>query len=263
MAQDICWASTACHWAHPPPFDEYSLCRAWQHFGNCSRGNSCQWVHMPTWEQGQKWSSPRFRPTDNGHAELIQRVKALQRREGGYELWQAFCERQGGGKRDPAARDAAELEQFLAEAEPDAGGGRALAAGAGPSEQQKLAMQVKQGQRNSDAFKEAWWKHCRDFGSDVHDPTKHTEEFLWGFLAVAPQVPLPEDSEEHAALVAQVKRGQRASDDFKQSWYAYCRVQGTEKFDPLRHDSAFIQAFLDQVEVPEGDVARRNRYRPY
>merc|ERR1719343_1577384 len=52
------------------------------------------------------------------HANLVSRVKSIQKREGNAR-WRAFIDRLGGGKRDPFERTLAELEAFLSEADPD------------------------------------------------------------------------------------------------------------------------------------------------
>lgn len=194
--------------------------------------------------------------------DLIEQVKHIQRDRNinGYDLWQSFCERHGGGKKDPATRSLADLEAFVAEV---ASGSAGSGGGASMDSKQHLVMKVKQGQRSSDAFKEAWWQHCKDAGQDVNDPTKHAEDFLQEFMNKAPEVVLP-DNTEHLQLVQAIKSGQR-TEEYKLAWYDFCTRSGTQTFDPGRHPSSFLQSFLAQAPVSEAPMARarKNRYNPY
>uniref|UniRef100_A0A7S1FEY2 RanBP2-type domain-containing protein n=1 Tax=Noctiluca scintillans TaxID=2966 RepID=A0A7S1FEY2_NOCSC len=51
---------------------------------------------------------------------------------------------------------------------------------------------------------------------------------------------------DREGLVLQVKRGQRESQAFKQRWWDYCDRKGNGYYDPVRHDSRFLEEFLEQ-----------------
>lgn len=202
------------------------------------------------------------------HQDMVERVKQIQRDRsmGGYELWQAFCERRGGGKKDPAVRSVQDLQDFLREIDT----GTADSSSLSGDPKQQFVNKVKHGQKSSEEFKQAWWNHCKDFGESVNDPAKHTEDFLQSFLEMAPSVEMPENDDEHQALVQQVKAGQRASEEYKQAWYSYCQTMGTQKYDPARHPSTFLQSFMAEMgDVPETPAPKpsswkgSHRYNPY
>lgn len=48
-------------------------------------------------------------------------------------------------------------------------------------------------------------------------------------------------------FVEAVKTGQRASGNFKQAWYNYCERNGTNMFDPAKHEQMFLSGFFDQL----------------
>lgn len=210
------------------------------------------------------------------HRKLMESVKALQRRSGGHDLWRGFCERRGGGKRDPAARSVQDLQDFLMEVE--LGGGQLIVT-APMTERDRLVMHVKQGQRTSDDFKQAWWRHCAVLGGAPGamdpDPSKHTLESLQHFMAAAPDAPLSEEKDpEHEQLVQHVKQGQRTSEEFRGAWYTFCSDKGTQKNDPARHDKAFLQDFMasplvqsarpnQQPRAAGGWKGSDNRFAPY
>merc|ERR1712060_234305 len=120
------------------------------------------------WEYKQHQG--RFQPQSPEHAHAVARVKAIQKMDGGRDQWASFIERQGGGKRDPAARSVGELREFLSEADPE---GSTAGVESSFDEEQLLVMKVKHGQRFSEEFKQCWWQHCSEFGNDVRDPTRH------------------------------------------------------------------------------------------
>mmetsp|Transcript_89788 Transcript_89788/g.279164 ORF Transcript_89788/g.279164 Transcript_89788/m.279164 type:complete len:440 (-) Transcript_89788:132-1451(-) len=215
-------------------------------------------------ESGLPGGGSRFQPESAEHAHCIARVKALQKMEGGHDLWTTFCEQRGGGKRDPAARPITDLTDFLAEADPE---GSTAGVQGTFNESQSLAMQVKKGQRNSEEFKEMWWKYVAEKGNNVRDPTRHTAEFLQAFLEIAPCVLDPENDEVHQTLVQQVKMGQRSSEEFKEAWWQYCRESGSEKHDPARHDRAFLEDFLfnrfGKAVPARPALGQHFRYSPY
>merc|ERR1719343_1973104 len=141
----------------------------------------------------------------NEHGRLVQRVKAVQKQEGGQEKWSNFVLNKGGGKKDPVLKSVADLKEFLKEADP--GNTAGFESDVDP-EVTKLAQQVRKGQKNSDEVKQAWWAYCQKEKNDVRDPSKHDVSSLQTFLSTAPVVNLPEDNdEEHQTLVKQIKEG--------------------------------------------------------
>merc|ERR1712224_337255 len=88
---------------------------------------------------------------------------------------------------------------------------------------------------------------------NVRDPAKHDATSLQTFLASAPPVSLPENDPNHQLLVQKIKGGQRKAEEFKNAWHDYCQRSGSMKFDPAKHDSAFLQQFLAVTPEPEGE----------
>merc|ERR1711908_248324 len=92
--------------------------------------------------------------------------------------------------------------------------------------------------------KEEWAKYAAESGGGVNDPSRHDIAFLNAFLAVntVPDEPVVDAS--HEELANQLKCGQRTDPKFKEAWYAYCSGHGHEKYDPMKHDTAFLEGFL-------------------
>merc|ERR1719313_825897 len=195
---------------------------------------------------------------------LVQRVKTVQRQEGGKEKWQTFVEEKGGWKKDPNLKSVSELKEFLMTADPDGTAEAEVLKAAGLSkadaEVQMLAQKVKTGQRASAEFKEAWGAYCEKEKEGVRDPSKHDAASLQAFLASAPALRLPENDENHQNLCNKIKAGQRKSSEYKDAWHNYCQGQGSTTFDPAKYDSAFLQTFLDSTPEPaEGDEPASKR----
>lgn len=193
---------------------------------------------------------------DPEHTALVQRVKKVQKAsEGGKAQWEAFVVEKGGGKKDPMLKTSEELKEFLQKADPESLADLPAASGE-MSEIMKLSQKVKNGQRSSDEFKQAWWAYC-DGKSTKRDPMQHDVESLQTFLASAPAVALPEDDSDHQAKVQQIKAGQRSSPVYKEAWWAYCKENGKTIFDPSKHDSAFLDQFLTTAPELEGGAAKK------
>jgi len=189
------------------------------------------------------------RNQDSNHTFLVQRVKMVQKTPEGKEKWAEFITLKGGGKRDPALRSSDELKEFLIQEDPDAYSYAADVHVEPPTEAQQLAAQIRMGQKNSEEFKEAWWQYVENSGSQFRDPSRHDQEFLQGFLAIAPSYEAPggQHDPEHESLVARIKEGQRGSVEFKTAWQEYCNMMGQSKFDPTRHNADFIRGFLEGI----------------
>jgi hypothetical protein len=193
---------------------------------------------------------------DGDHGMLVQRVKEVQRQEGGKDKWAQFISTHGGGKKDPALRSATDLQEFLDSA---GEGSHWSSAPSSDPEVLRLAQQVKSGQKASEEFKEAWGTYCEKNCGNVRDPSKHDLNSLQSFLAIAPSVNMPENDNHHMELVQTIKAGQRNSADFKTAWHTYCQNAGFVKFDPAKHEVYFLEQFLSTNEVPEstGDPASK------
>lgn len=224
------------------------------------------WAAIPTaaWADGaagwagaawptSAWSGAWGGAGGNGsdHASLVQRVKAVQKMDGGADGWTAYLERHVTSKRDPARHNAQFLQNFLTEFAQSRGGAFANFSNVAQSKKlNDMVTQIKNGQRSSDVFKEAWWSFVQEHGNDVRDPAKHEASFLERFLADAPEAPPPDNGpampqdDVHQELISQVKQGQRASPAFKEAWVNYVREYGQDNRDPGRHDSSFLQSFL-------------------
>mmetsp|Transcript_37094 Transcript_37094/g.60882 ORF Transcript_37094/g.60882 Transcript_37094/m.60882 type:complete len:318 (+) Transcript_37094:24-977(+) len=127
-----------------------------------------------------------------------------------------------------------------------------------------LVTKIKEGQRASQEWKQAWWEYCDAYGQGKKDPAVHPAEFLQHFIAthsyldpsnpaaatalpgplpaVAPAA--PGAAGDHQSLVAQVKQVQRSSPQGKESWANWCIQYGEGKRDPTHHDASFLQQFL-------------------
>lgn len=51
---------------------------------------------------------------------------------------------------------------------------------------------------------------------------------------------------EREPLVTRIKHGQRASVAFKERWWSYCDRYGNGFYDPVRHETRFLEDFLEQ-----------------
>lgn len=114
---------------------------------------------------------------------IIQRLKDLQRTDpAGRQAWWDYCEVNGGGVRDPAKHEASFVLRFFeawerGEIEPSQN-----PPGVGENRSQQLVELLKEGQRRSQHWKAAWATYCQSYGGGVHDPAKHKQSFLVGFL---------------------------------------------------------------------------------
>lgn len=188
----------------------------------------------------EKERMPKYVPYTAEHANLIARVKAIQKKQGN-DGWSMFCERQGGAKRDPASRTPADLEAFLREADPE---GATIGIIGEFDEMLALVHQIKSGCRMSEAFKELWQRFCDERANGLRDPSRHPVEQLRDFMRMAPEVPQPDSDPEHIKLVDQIKQGQRTDEGFKQAWWKFCEEHGSKMMDPSRHEKSFLESFL-------------------
>jgi len=249
---------------------------------------------------------------------LVDQIKAIQRSNpDAKQAWWTHCDTVLGGVRDPNRHDEGVLSSFIhkykaggvarpAGAVPGAfgaaGAGAYGAAGGYPMLMQQAAMQaavapkglaaggagagggdvlagfVKEGQRKSPKWREAWQKYCAIYGKNINDPARHSESVLVKFLdfvggravgdldaqgeqqgidferrgikrAAASEWEPPAKrgataTGETAHLVVQVKELQRSSKDIKEAWWLYCDDKLGGVRDPARHDAATLRSFL-------------------
>eukprot|EP00403_Amphidinium_massartii_P015886 CAMPEP_0178431136 /NCGR_PEP_ID=MMETSP0689_2-20121128/31682_1 /TAXON_ID=160604 /ORGANISM="Amphidinium massartii, Strain CS-259" /LENGTH=250 /DNA_ID=CAMNT_0020053019 /DNA_START=82 /DNA_END=834 /DNA_ORIENTATION=+ len=127
-----------------------------------------------SWETFSQWDSKDA---------LVDAIKELQRSgPEGKEQWGLYCEQHGQGIRDPTKHDLEYLSNFLSQYQMGARmqGNGTSGAGSGPNP--SLAALIKEGQRKSQAWKQAWHAYCMQFGQGVNDPSKHNLDFLVSFL---------------------------------------------------------------------------------
>lgn len=144
------------------------------------------------------------------HRDLVQRVKRLQREdEAQRQLWWQWCDATGWGIRDPKRHNAQFIMDFFdalaRNAVPDVpvkvssrktGPGGSSSGPCGPisidlhglaavkedAPLDQLVNAVKDGQRQSPAWKRRWWQHCDKSGGGIRDPNRHERAFLLQFL---------------------------------------------------------------------------------
>ena len=201
-----------------------------------------------------------------GHQLLVTKIKEGQRAsEEWKQAWWSYCDANGLGKKDPAAHSTEVLQQFInthshihldlsspaplkpVPVLPPAVGG-------------VLVAKIKEGQRASQEWKQAWWDYCDANGLAQYDPAVHPTEVLRQFIdththihlsnpapgpspAVAPAAPAA--TAEHQSLVAKIKEGQSASEEWKQAWWSYCDASDLGRRDPAVHPTAALQHFIN------------------
>jgi len=195
-------------------------------------------------------------PQGDEHLLAIEKVKSFQKKDT-TDAWHKWVEAHGSTKRDPSRHTQEFLEAFLTSVSQAPRCDQAHL----DEYHQWLINKVKAGQRSSDEFKQAWYVYC-DKGGGGRDPARHTQDSLMEFLNEAPHfeeipvhrtkdggpslqqlVEMGQLDESKAALVEQIKFGQRKSDEFKTAWWNFCALRGKQN-DPLRHDNAALEEFL-------------------
>eukprot|EP00928_Gymnodinium_smaydae_P073837 TRINITY_DN56964_c0_g1_i1.p1 TRINITY_DN56964_c0_g1~~TRINITY_DN56964_c0_g1_i1.p1 ORF type:complete len:218 (-),score=76.50 TRINITY_DN56964_c0_g1_i1:117-770(-) len=206
---------------------------------------------------------------------LVQKIKELQKNDReAKEQWGLYCEAMGNGIRDPARHDGSFLQEFITnfgaglrfEPNDKSGGGKGGGARFGDT-----AELIKEGQRKSTAFKQAWGSFCEmNSANGKRDPAMHNNEFFARFFefmgqhgmmamggAVMGMGPMgggggmPPQKRQRAstgddakdALIMRIKQMQRTSPDAKQMWWDYAdSVLGGVR-DPARHSVDVLEEF--------------------
>lgn len=197
----------------------------------CIQGDMCKGVsnmNVNTMRMPQTQPSMSFVPDTSfltdatlsaEHIELVARVKAVQRMDGGRELWAVWCTANGGGKKDPASRAPEALRAFLAEADPldsTAGMGAVVA----------------------------------DLGSwgSLGGPTTSS----LGGAALPADLGSAMGGPEHAHAVAKVKAVQRTPGG-TDKWHTYVESHNSTRRDPAQKPLDFLNAFLAEAD-PSGAI---------
>eukprot|EP00450_Noctiluca_scintillans_P035297 CAMPEP_0194549964 /NCGR_PEP_ID=MMETSP0253-20130528/95474_1 /TAXON_ID=2966 /ORGANISM="Noctiluca scintillans" /LENGTH=487 /DNA_ID=CAMNT_0039397399 /DNA_START=18 /DNA_END=1479 /DNA_ORIENTATION=- len=203
-------------------------------------------------------------------------VKNLQRTvPEGREQWVAFVTMHGENTLDPARHSHAFLQMFLTQfhtAQCMQASPRSLPAALGSTDlgsstqklkrpkpipdrrresevliskmvASRLVEEVKELQRKSPEARQHWIQYVDLLGERAFDPSKHSIDFLKGFLF---HYQSEEDSEtQHIKDLVRASR--KTSQSWKTMWRKYCQMHGGGKLDPSRHGAEFHAAFTDFV----------------
>eukprot|EP01064_Diplonema_japonicum_P002040 TRINITY_DN11324_c0_g1_i1.p1 TRINITY_DN11324_c0_g1~~TRINITY_DN11324_c0_g1_i1.p1 ORF type:complete len:236 (+),score=55.16 TRINITY_DN11324_c0_g1_i1:57-764(+) len=129
-----------------------------------------------------------------------------------------------------------------------------------------LVERIKRGQRASMEWKQRWWDWC-DANGGTRDPAKHEAWMLMQAVAQCgepPQGPptMPRKGRRtnpylsnpaQSALVSQIKKGQRASSEWKARWWKWCDEAGGSTYDPARHSLDALSNALAVCGQPPAD----------
>lgn len=143
---------------------------------------------------------------DEAHEQAIGHVQELSQSDPEAQAqWNAYCDLQGGGKRDPAKHPLDFIQGWLAN----------YHAGARLPIDEDLNIEFSDAlkilQRKSMNFKTAWSNYCLQYGKGVNDPTKHEHSYHVEFLEGIAEKALSTMAgvESSSALQAQDDRNQK------------------------------------------------------
>ncbi|CAJ1394384.1 unnamed protein product [Effrenium voratum] len=191
-------------------------------------------------------------------ADAAAEVKEIQKASAeGRKQWSLWCETHGHSVRDPTKHSPEFLREFL---EYWKDGGRLEASM--PAKVEVLAELVKNGQRNSHHWQQAWRLYCERWGggvlgfldllatracmelysSPVMDPSYQGTDpsYHWNWN---------ESDPVKEACVQKIKTLQRSSEDAKRLWWEFCDLQQGGVRDPTRHDVRVLQEFLSSHNI--------------
>jgi hypothetical protein len=173
--------------------------------------------------------------------ELVNKIKEFQRSsEENKQAWWTFCDSQELQKRDPALHEEDVLQAFLA----DHGIQGVQGTKTEHFIKQELINKIKTFQRSSEEQKQAWWSFCDQQEGQNHDPARYEIAVLRAFVAEHGIPGVKGNKKQKDMLVAKIKGFQKASEEQKQAWWAFCDSQeGTNK-DPARYDVDALQSFI-------------------
>lgn len=146
-----------------------------QAFGNNGLGGAGKRFSMAGADTQKKRMKLIIQETERRTGPDIDMLKELQRTDPiGREQWWAFCDCHGEGVRDPGKHPVSFVQDFLDKY----GSGMRFTS----PRVNMMPELVKEGERRSSVFKEAWVSYVASFGSSMKDPSKHEESFLVGFM---------------------------------------------------------------------------------
>jgi|UniRef100_A0A7S4LBA0 hypothetical protein len=200
---------------------------------------------------------------------LVKQIKELQRSSPEMKQnWQDYCVKYGQGRQDPMRHDVAFLQQFMNLQDestkpvsikrsklPDVSAPSPMMGGyAGPGmssvyeyQHEMLTKQIKDGQRISDDWKNAWWAWCDTHGDRKRDPARHSVAFLQEFISTRSSmgtVNVHSDDPVRQGLVKKIKEGQQKCPAWKEAWANYCTSSAQGNRDPNRHDTSSLEKFI-------------------
>jgi len=224
-----------------------------------------------------------MRPSGIASDILVDKIKQMQRNDECAKVqWWTYCDQHGDRVRDPSKHDDHFLTNFITQYE----AGARMDMTEAPTGMATLLDLVKEGQRKSAIWKEAWSQYCMIHGGGMNDPKKHDQSFLIAFLdyvgqagmmamtmsmpmagpggkrprMMAPMVGLGGGGEVGGfdsgtdfvknQLVMRVKNYQRSNEDNKETWWSHCDANLGGIRDPNRHDAKVLQQFLSIHGVP-------------
>lgn len=239
------------------------------------------------WKKGK---SREKRWQESSWDELVQFVRSSQsgsRRTN--ELWNDFCDAEGGGTRDPSRHNTAFLREFLASLDGwESKGARKRDRGRdrewerepavhlepkapkwaeqqqrkSEGEKSDLTSQVQAALASSRQVQDAWNEFCDTKGCGIRDATRHVASFLQRFLsslgrdapAAAPAAaPVPTAAGAGAGLgddlVHRVRTAQLSSRHAREAWARLCDSTGGGVRDPGRHAPCFLRQFLNSLDA--------------
>eukprot|EP00928_Gymnodinium_smaydae_P009970 TRINITY_DN1373_c0_g1_i1.p1 TRINITY_DN1373_c0_g1~~TRINITY_DN1373_c0_g1_i1.p1 ORF type:complete len:310 (-),score=87.69 TRINITY_DN1373_c0_g1_i1:86-940(-) len=207
--------------------------------------------------------------------QLVWKVKELQKWDPmAKEQWGLYCQAMGGNIRDPARHEWNFLQDFIKNYtaglrfEPNSKGGG--------SDAGNTADLIKEGQRKSNGWKEAWGAYVETYARNgKRDPAAHDSAFLTGFYdflgqtavmslggpaylsameekssAKRKRVDTPTGDAELDAAIDRVKAFQRSGDEQKQMWWNYADTALGGVRDPKRHSAQVLNEFIASHGVP-------------
>lgn len=203
--------------------------------------------HVPDEEDGPG-DVPRYSSTAR---DFVWEVEQVQRRSPEFQdAWGRFCDQHGAGSHDPRQHSSGFLQRFLEETADE------VRQHLDETPLGELVRQVQEVLDSSEEWRDIWSGFC---GGD-DEPGNHDEALLRRFLGmVTDRSNEPLETEEQARqkeLVSKVKAAQKAGRRENKAWIEFCESYGGGARDPSRHDSEYLQSFLDslsQLPPPEED----------
>merc|ERR1712039_693813 len=118
-----------------------------------------------------------------------------------------------------------------------------------------LVQKIKDLERTNPAVKQQWAAYCDAHIGGTYDPSRHDlssllQTFLqeYGAASGPPNPkrsrPLNSGGSDTIVLAQKVKDLQKTNPAAKQQWVTFCDAHAQGTYDPMRHDAATLQTFL-------------------